>query len=87
MWQHVTTAVTKRYFTPLYEEVTEKGTTKKIHYLTSATGLFAIFAAESDKDGVMSYILKDHQGSMYAAVTGRVTERYGFDAGGGGAMI
>ena len=76
------TEETKRYFTPLYEEVTEKGATKRIHYLTSTTGLFAIFAAESEKDGVMNYILKDHQGSMYASVTGNTVERYGFDAWG-----
>lgn len=35
---------TKRYFTSLYEVVTNGGTTKKFHYLTSSTGLFAIFA-------------------------------------------
>ena len=73
---------TKQYFTPLYEVVNENGTTKKIHYLTSSTGLFAIFALDSNNNGTMSYVIKDHQGSMYATVTGNTVERYSFDAWG-----
>ncbi len=73
---------TKRYFTPLYEVVSENGATKKVHYLTSSTGLFAIFAVDSNNNGTMSYVIKDHQGSMYATVTGNTVERYSFDAWG-----
>lgn len=73
---------TKRYFTPLYEVVSENGATKKVHYLTSSTGLFAIFAVDSNNNGTMSYVIKDHQGSMYATVTGNTVERYNFDAWG-----
>ena len=73
---------TKRYFTPLYEVISENGATKKVHYLTSSTGLFAIFAVDSNNNGTMSYVLKDHQGSMYATITGNTVERYNFDAWG-----
>ena len=30
----------------------------------------------------MSYVIKDHQGSMYATITGNTVERYSFDAWG-----
>jgi len=73
---------TKQYFTPLYEEVTEGGVTKRIHYLTASTGLFAIFALDQNNNGTMSYVIKGHQGSMYATVTGKIVERYSFDAWG-----
>ncbi len=73
---------TKRYFTPLYEVVSENGATKKVHYLTSSTGLFAIFAVDSNNNGTMSYVIKDHQGSMYATITGNTVERYSCDAWG-----
>ena len=73
---------TKQYFTPLYEVVNESGTIKKIHYLTSSTGLFAIFALDSNNNGTMSYVIKDHQGSMYATITNLAIERYSFDAWG-----
>ena len=52
-----------------------------IHKLTS-TGLFAIFALDSNNSGIMSYVIKDHQGSMYATITGNTVERYSFDAWG-----
>lgn len=39
---------TKRYFTPLYERVTENGVTKNLHYLTAETGLFAIFVTQNN---------------------------------------
>ncbi len=32
--------------------------------------------------GTMNYVIKDHQGSMYATVTGNTVERYSFDAWG-----
>ena len=48
----------------------------------TSTGLFAIFAVDSNNNGTMSYVLKDHQGSMYATVTGNTVERYSFDAWG-----
>lgn len=70
---------TKRYFTPLYEEVTENGVTKKLHYLTSATGLFAIFVSTSNGGGTMHYTLKDHQGSLAAVVRGNTVERLSYD--------
>ena len=73
---------TKRYFTPRYETISTGGTTKKIHYLTSSTGLFAIFALESNNSGTMSYVIKDHQGSLNATVTGGAVSHYGFDAWG-----
>lgn len=44
--------------------------------------LFAIFALDSNNNGTMSYVIKDHQGSMYATVTGNSVERYSFDAWG-----
>ena len=73
---------TKRYFTPRYETISTGGTTKKIHYLTSSTGLFAIFALDSNNSGTMSYVIKDHQGSLNATVTGGAVSHYGFDAWG-----
>ena len=73
---------TKRYFTPRYETISTGGTTKKIHYLTSSTGLFAIFALDSNNSGTMSYVIKDHQGSLNASVTGGAVSHYNFDAWG-----
>ena len=70
---------TKRYFTSLYETVTENGVTKKLHYLTSATGLFAIFVSTSNGGGTMYYTLKDHQGSLAAVVYGSTVERLSYD--------
>ena len=69
---------TKRYFTPLYETVTENGSTEKIHYLTSASGLYAIFV-KSSSSGTMHYTLKDHQGSLAAVVHGNTVERLSYD--------
>ena len=62
-----TTTRTKRYFTPLYETITENGVTKKLHYLTSSTGLFAIFVSYNNGGGTMHHTLKDHQGNLTAA--------------------
>ena len=69
---------TKRYFTPLYESITENGVTKKLHYLTSASGLFAIFVTQNG-GGTMYYTLKDHQGSLAATVHGSTVERLSYD--------
>ena len=69
----------KRYFTPLYETVTQDGVTKKLHYLTSATGLFAIFVTTSTGGEQMYYTFKDHQGSLAAVVHGNTVERLGYD--------
>ncbi|MBP9993418.1 MAG: hypothetical protein KBT67_00535 [bacterium] len=44
--------------------------------------LFAIFALDSNNNGTMNYVIKDHQGSMYATITGNTVERYSFDAWG-----
>ena len=68
------TTRTKRYFTPLYETVTENGITKKLHYLTSGTGLFAIFASYNNGGGTMHYTMKDHQGNLTATVCGNTVE-------------
>ena len=72
---------TKRYFTNLYEEESLGGIVKKYHYLTSPSGLFAIFVTDNI-DTTMSYILKDHLGSMYATVTNGSVDYYSFDAWG-----
>lgn len=77
-----TTTRTKRYFTPLYETVTENGVTKKLHYLTSSTGLFAIFASYNNGGGTMHYTLKDHQGNLTATIHGNAVERLSYDAWG-----
>ena len=77
-----TTIRTKRYFTPLYETVTENGVTKKLHYLTSNTGLFAIFASYNNGGGTMHYTLKDHQGNLTATIHGNTMERLSYDAWG-----
>lgn len=76
------TTRTKRYFTPLYETVTENGVTKKLHYLTSSTGLFAIFAEQTNGASTMHYTLKDHQGNLTATVCGNTVERLSYDAWG-----
>ena len=76
------TTRTKRYFTPLYETVTENGVTKKMHYLTSSTGLFAIFVSYNNGGGAMHYTLKDHQGNLTATIHGNAVERLGYDAWG-----
>ena len=65
----------------LDETVTENGSTEKIHYLTSATGLFAIFVKSSSSE-IMNYVLKDHQGSLAATVHGHTVERLSYDAWG-----
>lgn len=75
------TTRTKRYFTPLYETVTENGATQKLHYLTSSTGLFAIFVIQNG-GGTMYYTLKDHQGSLAATIHGNTVERLSYDAWG-----
>ena len=70
---------TKRYFTPLYETVTENGVTKKLHYLSSSSGIFAIFVTASTGGGTMYYTLKDHQGSLAAVVHDNSVERLSYD--------
>ena len=70
---------TKRYFTPLYETVTMNGETKNLHYLTSATGIFAIFVTQNGGGGTMYYTLKDHQGSLAATIHGNNVERLSYD--------
>ena len=76
------TTRTKRYFTPLYETVTENGVTKKLHYFTAETGLFAIFATQSNGGSTMHYTLKDHQGNLTATISGNTVERLSYDAWG-----
>ena len=66
-------------FTPLYETVTENGATKNLHYLTSSTGLFAIFVTQNGGGETMYYTLKDHQGSLTATVHGSTVERLSYD--------
>ena len=73
---------TKRHFTPLYESITENGVTKNLHYLTAGTGLFAIFATQTNGESAMHYTLKDHQGSLAATVCGNAVERLSYDAWG-----
>ncbi|MBR4913042.1 MAG: hypothetical protein IKZ54_09430 [Bacteroidales bacterium] len=73
---------TKRHFTPLYESITENGVTKNLHYLTAGTGLFAIFATQTNGTSAMHYTLKDHQGSLAATVGGDAVERLSYDAWG-----
>ena len=77
----LTRNTTKRFFTNLYEEVRRGDDIKKYHYLTSPSGLFAIFVTHNDTS-VMSYVLKDHLGSLYATVTNGDVEYYSFDAWG-----
>ena len=43
--------------------------------------LFAIFVIDNDTS-TMSYVLKDHLGSMYATVTNGSVDYYSFDAWG-----
>ena len=62
-----------------YETVTENGITKKLHYLTSSTGLFAIFASYNNGGGAMHYTLKDHQGNLTATIHGNTVERLSYD--------
>ena len=66
-------------FTPLYESSTSNGETKNLHYLTSATGIFAIFVTQNGGGGTMYYTLKDHQGSLAATVHGNTVERLSYD--------
>lgn len=73
---------TKRHFTPLYESITENGVTKNLHYLTAGTGLFAIFATQTNGESAMHYTLKDHQGSLTATICGDAVERLSYDAWG-----
>ena len=70
---------TKRYFTPLYETETKNGVTKNMHYLTTTTGIFAIFVTQNGGGGTMYYTLKDHQGSLAAVVYGSTVERLSYD--------
>ena len=77
----LTRNTTKRFFTNLYEEVRRGDDIKKLHYLTSPSGLFAIFVTHNDTSA-MNYVLKDHIGSLYATVTDGEVEYYSFDAWG-----
>ena len=58
----------KRYFTQLYETVTENGVTKNLHYLYAPSGLFAIFATDNNANETMHYTITDHQGSLAACI-------------------
>ena len=48
-------------------------------YLASSTGLFAIFALDPNDNGTMSYVIKDHQGSIYDTETDNYFECFSFD--------
>ena len=50
-----------------------------MHYLTSSTGLFAIFVTTSTEGRQMYYTFKDHQGSLAAVVHGSTVERLSYD--------
>ena len=56
--------------------------TKNLHYLTAGTGLFAIFATQTNGTSAMHYTLKDHQGSLAATICGNAVERLSYDAWG-----
>jgi RHS repeat-associated protein len=72
----------KYYFTPAYElEIGEENQQIHRHYLSSPTGIFAIFTIQNETEQ-MHYVLKDHQGSLtgLANASGQLSERYSYDA-------
>jgi RHS repeat-associated protein len=87
IWQSHTnmlkaSASDKYYFTPAYElEIGEENQQIHRHYLSSPTGIFAIFTIQNESEQ-MHYVLKDHQGSLtgLANASGQLSKRYSYDA-------
>ncbi len=75
---------TKVYIGGIYEEITTSGVTKKVHYLSSPDGLFAIYSIDDNNQKEFSYVHKDHLGSIEVLTNeeGEVVERYSYDAWG-----
>jgi RHS repeat-associated protein len=75
---------TKTYIGGIYEEVEQNGETKKIHYISSPGGLFAIYTQSEILNHQFVYIHKDHLGSVQAISdeTGALIEEYSYDAWG-----
>ena len=76
--------ITKTYVGGLYERIEENGSLKEIHYLSGPDGLFAIYTKENETNENLSYILKDHLGSVHCLLDeeGNLFEEYSFDAWG-----
>lgn len=69
----------------MYEKIENSdGTIKKLHYLSSPAGVFAILTIDENGIETISYLLKDHIGSITAVLdkNGNILEEMNFDAWG-----
>ncbi|MDI9592878.1 MAG: RHS repeat-associated core domain-containing protein, partial [Bacteroidota bacterium] len=75
----------KTYVGAMYEKIENSdGTIKKLHYLSSPAGVFAILTIDENGIETISYLLKDHIGSITAVLdkNGNILEEMNFDAWG-----
>lgn len=71
-----------KYFTTNYEEEITPTGTRKLNYITSPTGLAAIYI-DDGSNPQMYYVLKDHLGSITGLVKNEIlVEAYSYDAWG-----
>ncbi|MFT3740959.1 MAG: RHS repeat-associated core domain-containing protein [Breznakibacter sp.] len=80
-----TISKTRIYTHGNYEVETNATATRKLHYISSVGGIFAIFELENaNENGVMYYIHKDHLGSVNVITneSGAIVEEHSFDAWG-----
>jgi RHS repeat-associated protein len=70
-----------RIYLTNYEIETSNGITRKIHYISSPSGLVAMYI-DDGQTPQMYYILKDHLGSITALVddNGNIVQEYSYDA-------
>jgi len=75
---------TKTYVDDLYEKVVRGTTTKQIHYVRTADGPVAISTTTNTSAPVLTYLHKDHLGSVQTITndSGVVTDQFSFDAWG-----
>ncbi len=78
------TTETKVYIGGIYEEITTNDVTKKVHYLSSPDGLFAIYSVDENNQKEFNYVHKDYLGSIEVLTNedGEVVERLSYDAWG-----
>lgn len=74
-----------KYYSGQYEvKEFDNGKIEKLHYISTPTGLSAIYVEDKDGNGKLYYIKQDHLGSLVAVINedGTVQERLSYDAWG-----
>jgi RHS repeat-associated protein len=75
----------KKYFNSVFETVDDgRGNIKQQHYLSSPSGIFAIFTIDNNDNKSVNYLLKDHIGSITQIVdeNANIIQKMNFDAWG-----